>query len=93
MPAGARDVRALDDELPGFGIREDANGHAVYVKYRIGPKQRRLGRAVRGNPRGMRALASAVLAKARLSIDVVGEQEKTKREAAQTVTLGELVLV
>jgi hypothetical protein len=72
------------------------NGHAVYfVRYQIGPKQRRLtlGRAVRGNLKEMRLLASAVLAKARLGIDVVGEKEKAKREAAQTVTLGELVLV
>jgi hypothetical protein len=74
VPAGARDVQVFDDELPGFGIRKFAKGHASYfVKFSIGKQQRRktLGKVVRGNLKAMRLEASSILAKARLGTDVV----------------------
>jgi len=82
VPAGKRDVQVFDDELPGFGIRKFSSGQVAYfVKYNIGPRQRRhtLGTVVRGNLRDMRLEASKILAKARLGIDAVAE----KRAAAE----------
>jgi len=92
VPPGARDVQAFDDELPGFGIRKFAKGHASYfVKFNVGPQQRRktLGKVVRGNLKAMRLEASVILAKARLGVDTVA----VARAAAvkTTVTLGTLV--
>ena len=69
VPPGARDVQVFDDELPGFGIRKFAKGHASYfVKFNVGLQQRRktLGKVVRGNLKAMRLEASGILAKARL---------------------------
>jgi integrase len=64
---------------------------AYFVKYNIGPQQRRhtLGAVVRGNLRDMRLEASRILAKARLGIDAVAE----KRAAAekQIVSLNDVV--
>ena len=51
MPAGARDVQAFDEELPGFGIRKYARrARRLFLKYQIGTRQRRLtlGVVVRG---------------------------------------------
>ena len=76
VPAGARDVQAFDDELPGFGIRKFNSGRASYfVKYAVGAQQRRLtlGAVVRGNLKPMRLEASRILAKARLGQDVAVE--------------------
>jgi integrase len=94
VPAGKRDVLVFDDELPGFGIRKYASGSAVYiVKYQTRGKPHRfkLGPVVRGDLKQMRLRASDILYNARRGIDVAAEAEKAKREAAQTVTLGELV--
>src|SRR5262245_126245 len=92
VPPGARDVQVFDDELPGFGIRKFAKGHASYfVKFSVGRQQRRktLGKVVRGNLKAMRLEASTILAKARLGTDVVA----VARAAASktTATLGDLV--
>jgi integrase len=92
VPDGARDIQVFDDDLPGFGIRKFESGKASYfVKYSVGPKQRRLtlGKVTRGNLKPMRLEASKVLAKARLGTDVAG----IKRAAADktTVTLGTLI--
>jgi len=92
VPAGKRDVQLFDEELPGFGIRKFSSGQVAYfVKYNIGPQQRRhtLGAVVRGNLRDMRLEASRILAKARLGIDAVAE----KRAAAekQIVSLNDVV--
>jgi hypothetical protein len=76
VPAGAKDVQVFDDEQPGFGIRKFYSGKASYfVKFNVGAQQRRktLGAVVKGNLRAMRQEASAVLAKARLGIVIVGE--------------------
>ena len=76
VPAGARDVQVFDDELPGFGIRKFDSGKASYfVKFNVGRQQRRktLGAVVRGNLKAMRLEASAILAKARLGMDVVAD--------------------
>jgi hypothetical protein len=92
VPPGARDVQVFDDELPGFGIRKFARGHASYfVKYNIGRQQRRktLGKVVRGNLKAMRLEASGILAKARLGTDVVAVARAVA--AKNTATLGELV--
>lgn len=36
VPAGTRDIQVFDDELPGFGIRKFARGHAFYfVKFNL----------------------------------------------------------
>jgi integrase len=94
VPAGAKDVQVFDAELPGFGIRKFASGRATYfVKYQVGTRQRRLtlGVVVRGDLKAMRLRASEILFKARAGVDIIAEKEKTKREAAQVVTLGELV--
>src|SRR5688572_3728651 len=92
VPPGARDVQAFDDELPGFGIRKFAKGHASYfVKFNVGRQQRRktLGKVVRGNLKAMRLEASAILARARLGVDTVAV---ARAAAAKTpVTLGTLV--
>ena len=92
VPAGARDVQVFDDELPGFGIRKFARGHASYfVKFNIGHQQRRktLGKVVRGNLKAMRSEASTVLAKARLGTDVVAQARTAA--AKSTATLGDVV--
>src|SRR5262245_30706807 len=92
VPPGARDVQVFDDELPGFGIRKFAKGHASYfVKYNVGRQQRRktLGKVVRGNLKAMRLEASQVLAKARLGTDVVAVARAAA--ARSTATLGEIV--
>jgi integrase len=92
VPTGARDVKVFDDELPGFGIRKFAMGHASYfVKYNVGRQQRRktLGKVVRGNLKAMRLEASAVLAKARLGTDVVAVARAAA--ARPTVRLAQLV--
>jgi integrase len=92
VPEGATDVQVFDSELPGFGIRKFAKGHASYfVKFNVGPQQRRktLGKVTKGNLKAMRLEASAILAKARLGTDVVAE---TKAAAGKVVvTLGELI--
>jgi integrase len=92
VPSGKRDVQVFDDELPGFGVRKFSSGQVAYfVKYNVGPQQRRhtLGAVVRGNLRDMRLSASKILAKARLGIDAVAE----KRAAAekQIVSLNDVV--
>lgn len=92
VPTGARDVQVFDDELPGFGIRKFARGHASYfVKFNVGHQQRRktLGKVVRGNLKAMRLEASTVLAKARLGTDVVALAKAAATKT--TVTLGGLV--
>ena len=92
VPAGARDMQVFDDELPGFGIRKFAQGHASYfVKYNVGRQQRRktLGKVVRGNLKAMRLEASQVLAKARLGTDIVAVARAAA--ARNTATLGEIV--
>lgn len=92
VPAGVRDVQVFDDELPGFGIRKFAKGHASYfVKFNVGAQQRRktLGKVVRGNLKAMRLEASQVLAKARLGTDVVAVARAAA--AKSTATLGEVV--
>ena len=92
VPEGARDVQVFDDDLPGFGVRKFAGGHASYfVKFNVGPQQRRktLGKAVRGNLKGMRLEASAILAKARLGTDIVALAKAAT--VSKPVTLGELV--
>ena len=69
-------MQVFDDEQPGFGIRKFYSGKASYfLKFNVGAQQRRktLGAAVKGNLRAMRLEASAVLAKARLGIDIVVE--------------------
>jgi len=94
VPAGANDVQAFDDELAGFGVRKFASGAASYfVKFNVGKQQRRktLGAVTEGNLKKMRNLASEVLAKARLGIDVVGEAIAAAEKAAAMATLGELV--
>lgn len=92
VPAGARDVQAFDDELPGFGIRKFAKGHASYfVKFNVGRQQRRktLGKVVRGNLKAMRLQASGILANARLGTDVVAVAKAAA--AKSTATLGDVV--
>jgi integrase len=94
VPAGKKDVLVFDDGQPGFGIRKFADGRAHYfVKYAIGNKQRRfkIGEVVRGNLKDMRLRAAEIRADARRGIDVAAQKERAAREAAQTVTLGELV--
>jgi integrase len=92
VPAGARDLQVFDEELPGFGIRKFATGHAAYfVKFNVGAQQRRktLGKVVRGNLKTMRVEASTILAKARLGTDVVAVVRAAA--AKNTATLGEIV--
>jgi integrase len=98
IPEGARDVQVFDEDVPGFGIRKFNTGLAVYfVKYNVGKQQRRkkLAKVVRGNLKAMRALATVVLAKARLGTDTVGDEKKARAaelaEAAAGTTLGALV--
>jgi integrase len=99
VPEGSRDVQVFDDEVRGFGIRKFApnkefpKGKASYfVKYNIGRQQRRLTLApvVRGNLGKIRALATEVLARARLGQDAVAEQRAVAAKVA-TPTLGDLV--
>jgi hypothetical protein len=92
VPAGAKDVQVFDDELPGYGIRKFASGKVSYfVKYNVGDQQRRktLGAVVKGSLKAMRLETSAILAKARLGIDIVGESNAAA--AKTTTTLGDLM--
>src|SRR5262249_47456358 len=92
VPDGKTDVQVFDDELPGFGIRKFAGGHASYfVKYNVGTQQRRktLGKVVGGNLKPMRLEASAILAKARLGTDMVAVAKAAA--AKNIVTLGSVV--
>ena len=96
VPEGAKDVQALDDTCPGFGVRKQASGHTTFfVKYSIGKQQRRrtLGPFVPGVLAGIRKQAVMVLAQARLGTDVVGDARKARQEAEQAKTMGELVPV
>jgi hypothetical protein len=91
VPAGAKDVQAFDDELPGFGIRKFASGAASYfVKYNVGTQQRRktLGRVLKGNLKAMRLGASKILAQARLGTDLVAE---AKAAGKPITTLGQVI--
>jgi hypothetical protein len=92
VPSGKRDTQVFDDDLPGFGLRKFDSGRASYfVKFNIGPQQRRLtlGAVVRGNLREMRLEASRILAKARLGTDVVALKRVAAAKCA--VTVGDLV--
>ena len=77
VPDGKTDVQVFDDELPGFGIRKFAGGHASYfVKFSIGTQQRRktLGKVVRGNRKvitGSSSNASARLSAIRFASPAV----------------------
>jgi hypothetical protein len=91
VPAGAKDVQVFDDEQPGFGIRKFTAARPRFLKFNVGAQQRRktLGAVVKGNLRAMRLEASAVLAKARLGIDIVGESNAAA--AKTTATPADLV--
>src|SRR5262245_37551267 len=93
VPEGKKDKLWFDTEERGFFIRRFKSGKAVYgIKYTCKGQQRRitLGPVLPGNLEKMRALASEIVAKAKIGIDVVAEA-KAAREAAKVKKLGDLL--
>jgi integrase len=93
-----REAIAMDDTLPGFGIRMTASGKAAYfVKFQIGSQQRKitLGNALApGRFADTRKVAAKILADAKLGVDVRHEIEarRAKTRAPKSVTINELLL-
>jgi integrase len=97
VPPGRKEAIAMDDALPGFGIRKFASGKAtLFCKFQIGGQQRKitLGNAlVPGMLADARKRAAKILADAKLGVDVREEIEarKAKAKAPKSVTLAELL--
>jgi integrase len=88
LPAGKTDFTFWDAELPGFGVRLRKSKHGVSktyrIQYRVGLQQRSKNLDCRKlSPEDARKVARQLFAQAHLGIDVAGEKDKARADAAR----------
>jgi integrase len=88
LPAGKDEFVFWDSDLPGFGLRLRKGKHGINktyrIQYRVGARQRSKSLDCRKvSPEDARKVARQLFAQAHLGIDVAGEKDKARADAAR----------